>query len=500
MRLNVFGPPGSGKTTLLTRTLTRVARVVGPSRVAAVTYTRAAAQEMRSRVGAALGLPQDPQVLAREMPWIGTIHSIAWRLLGKPPLVGERSLASFAEELGYPSVAVPTDDSPYPLAASGGRNPFLTTLASLSRLRHQMTPPENADQDEDIVNELASVGLDVSSLADAAKRYEEWKRSLDVLDYEDLLIEASRRKLPVQALLLDEAQDNSALLWKVLESWCDRLSLVACFGDPWQAIYTHAGADPNLFLGMAGRRYAIRRSPRLPPADASYAQLVLRNAGWDHPWLNAWEGTGDGQATDGAVFYLARTRAIVERIERNLIQEGEPFLRLGQHRTPLWDSGPAKAYRVATLLLLGEAVDVSDAQYFLMQALGRAALPADYASSRKKVTRQDVERATSTDIARLRQAIKYSDYFSRVEALHGVPSLFSRPRKFVGTIHAAKGREADTVYLNTSWGWIPGRMVTLRASAAIKESCVAYVGVSRHRKALHLVDDARGLEARYPFP
>jgi superfamily I DNA/RNA helicase len=67
----------------------------------------------------------------------------------------------------------------------------------------------------------------------------------------------------------------------------------------------------------------------------------------------------------------------------------------------------------------------------------------------------------------------------------------------VGTIHSAKGREADHVYLDRNWGLLPGRAML---DGDLGEVCVAYVGISRHRCSLTLVDSPGARGINYPFP
>ena len=74
----LYGPPGTGKTRALTDLALRAARAFGPERIAAVTFTRTAASELKERIAAGLGLvlPEAPQprrrYLNQTLPWVGT--------------------------------------------------------------------------------------------------------------------------------------------------------------------------------------------------------------------------------------------------------------------------------------------------------------------------------------------------------------------------------------------------------------------------------------------
>jgi hypothetical protein len=64
--------------------------------------------------------------------------------------------------------------------------------------------------------------------------------------------------------------------------------------------------------------------------------------------------------------------------------------------------------------------------------------------------------------------------------------------------NSAKGREADVVYLARDWGNLPSKNASTPGNPAKIEACTAYVGVTRHRSELHLVD--LGKTMVYPFP
>ena len=84
----VLAGAGTGKTRVLT---TRIAHILAtnsayPSQVLAVTFTNKAAREMKERIGQMVG------GTVEGMPWLGTFHSIATRILRRhAEMVGLRS-------------------------------------------------------------------------------------------------------------------------------------------------------------------------------------------------------------------------------------------------------------------------------------------------------------------------------------------------------------------------------------------------------------------------
>ena len=93
----VQAPAGSGKTTLLTeRFLTLLAEVDEPGQVVAITFTNAAAAEMRNRILDELRAP-DPSPLAQRV--LQHSEALGWKLLDLPAQLRISTIDSFCREL-----------------------------------------------------------------------------------------------------------------------------------------------------------------------------------------------------------------------------------------------------------------------------------------------------------------------------------------------------------------------------------------------------------------
>lgn len=503
--VNLYGPPGTGKTTVLTGIFILAVQSAGPESVAAVTYTRAAAAELRGRAAHALGIRRHEQAA---LPFVGTIHSLCYRLLGGAGgvrLVDEDgAFDAFCRERGIqgagPGALDPESTEAFWFGDDVGA---LQEAEAMRRLlasaRHRLVSLGEAAQDLPL-ERLG--GLSPSRLEWLATQYTAWKQREGRLDFEDLLEEGMRRPLPVAALLIDECQDNSRLMWRVLHAWGSRCPLVLRAGDPWQAIYRFCGADPHLFTSQPGRWLRLGDSHRLSAEAAAYAQRVLASAGWrDERFLGTWSGRG-GVARGDTRLYLARTRHLVRDLEADLLATGEPFLRL-YGRSP-WASRAGDAYRVFTRLLGGGLVPRASVGAAL-SALPAGALPRGARAGwrarggKEGLDLEAVQTELGRSLAQLRDALPHADYFRRVEARYGIRGLMLTPRTLVGTIHSAKGREADEVLVSRSWAWRPSRSL-LSAGGMLSEACVAYVAVTRHRGRLELLPSVPGQGADYPWP
>jgi DNA helicase-2/ATP-dependent DNA helicase PcrA len=247
--LCILAGAGSGKTRVLTRRIAwRVAQGDAlPSHVLALTFTRKAAGELGSRLGA-LGI--------RDRMAAGTFHGVAYAQLRRrwadrderPPAILDskvRILAGLLPRRGGDRAVQPADvagEIEWARARMVGPDGYATAAERAGR-RPPLAPTE---------------------LADVFERYEQAKRKRGVVDFEDLLewcaraMEedaefASASRWRFRHLFVDEFQDVNPAQFRLLTAWLgDRLDLCVV-GDPNQAIYSWNGADPTLLKRFPSR-------------------------------------------------------------------------------------------------------------------------------------------------------------------------------------------------------------------------------------------------------
>ena len=235
--LAILAGAGSGKTRVLTRRIAYRAQseAIDPQRTLAVTFTRKAASELRTRLRE-LGL--------RDAITTGTFHSLAYAQLHerwaekgvRPPTMLDRKYAMIARLLGRRANNSMILDTLHELEWITARN------LSLQRYPHEVdrqdrTPP-----------------LPVADIIDTAKRYADEKRRQRAIDFDDLLllairdIEADPEYASVvrwrhRHLFVDEFQDVNPLQFRLLQAWLGDEPDLCVVGDPNQAIYAWNGAD-----------------------------------------------------------------------------------------------------------------------------------------------------------------------------------------------------------------------------------------------------------------
>jgi DNA helicase-2/ATP-dependent DNA helicase PcrA len=502
---NLYGPPGSGKTRRLTGIADSVVRERGAGALGAVTFTRTAAGELKQRLAPLVGAERHPN-LDLVFPHVGTIHSLCYRLIGRPKVITNRQKAEWAASQG-------DRDSEFRGAERvdwldtydvGGdaleEGDAQAALHIWGAARQQMLALDEAwhrfSRRSPMLPSLERVQRLVQS-------YSGYKREEQVIDFEDMLEEGARERLPVEYLLVDEAQDNSALLWHVIESWRRSVPYVIAAGDPWQAIFLFNGANPSIFRSQPGGWQTIDDSHRLLPESADFALDVLRRGGYgEDSLLGTWKGVGEGYPRDGTSLYLARTGAQVERLAESLIEQGTPFAYLSGRKGPLGAEATA-GWRGAYELLQEGSAPVRGVVAFA-KALQKGTLNRPDEMWLATVAREQPDRRVTVDelpwggsVEFLQRRLKHHPYYQRIVKDYGLGALVMPPAAKIGTIHSAKGREADHVYLVRNWGILPGRAML---DGDQGEVCVAYVGVSRHRVSLTLLDPPGLFGINYPFP
>ncbi len=290
--LLVLAGAGSGKTlTLAARVVQRVLDGADPQRLLLLTFSRRAAQQMQQRAGRllhqALGLRAGQP--APQLPWAGTFHSVAARLLRElAPHIGlapqfsiidrtdaEDQMGLARERLG--------------LAASTQRFPLKATcMAIYSRCVNRQAPLAQV-----LVEDFPWCAGNAAGLKALFAAFVSDKLDQVTLDYDDLLLAWHRlMQQPTLAahlgarfddVLVDEYQDTNRLQADILHALKPDGQGLTVVGDDAQAIYSFRAAEVGNILGFAqrfdppARVVALERNYRSTQAilDAANAVIAL---------------------------------------------------------------------------------------------------------------------------------------------------------------------------------------------------------------------------------
>lgn len=333
----VTGPPGTGKTTYLARQAEVAAGKYGAGNVAIASLTKTAAAEIAGR-----DTPLDPSQ-------IGTLHAHCFRALecdrGDMAETGPsmREFAALHPELADQVDAGPDiDDAPQ----DGG-----TTHSAVMNHRARLTPPEQWTDEERAY----------------ASAWETFKTKTGRRDFTDLVeaAVADPELLPyVKALLLDEAQDFSALELRLALAWSQRTETTVIVGDEDQCLYGFRGSDAGSLSAMdvAGERL-LKQSYRCPRAVRDLALDWIaqipgrRDVRWDptdvqgsvHQAPMALRDTPDMleqiDALDGTTMILTSCGYMLDPLLAALREAGVPFANPHRRKEARWNPTRAVGYR-----------------------------------------------------------------------------------------------------------------------------------------------------------
>lgn len=522
----LVGGAGTGKTTELMRLIETAKNSLGgsPFAVGFTSFTRAARAEAVERAAAAWNVPAE--TLAQD-GWFRTVHSIAYRQLDiKKGEILDDSKASaqwVADALKVNVRTIIDDDSGY--MRYTGEASAAAALNAWEQARSRMEPLEAT------IRRAARLGEMVPSYAVCKQyidRYQAAKRLDHRFDFTDLLARFAgvafapegweetdpEGKLPpgVKAWVMDEQQDASALV----DRCCRRLASgenvkwVFISGDPMQSIFGFGGSDSRFFMSWdVAKERVMPKTWRCPPPVHKLGEACLqrmKRGYWDRKIAPA---DHDGEVVNGGyaetvagslsatepTLIIARCNYIIDTWSAILAKKGVPFAKLkakdhtkvvraanalwqiehGQHCSPE-DFAAAVELLPATGNMVRGAKKMWESDTTLRH--WKVVLPGDLEDAGMKPEFAD----------RLRKG-EWGGLFTggdrwRAAAKKYGPELASKPAIRVGTIHAAKGMEADTVVLSSTVSRRIAEAQGIDQDQHDEERRIEYVGVTRARRRL----------------
>lgn len=265
----VLAGPGSGKTLVITHRIQKlIDQGVSPENILVITFTRAAALEMKTRFETLGG--------GRKLPVsFGTFHSVYFRVLkaayqyDASQIIGDEKRARILSD-----VLADTELS----MAEEGLDFITEVLNEISLVKGDLLDLDHyyaKSCSEELFRQLF-------------RSYEERLRREKVIDFDDMLMlcyELFRERKDILALwqkryryiLVDEFQDINKLQYEILRLLAGGENNLFVVGDDDQAIYKFRGARPEIMLGFERdypgcRRYLLGINYRCP-------EKVIRAAG-----------------------------------------------------------------------------------------------------------------------------------------------------------------------------------------------------------------------------
>jgi DNA helicase-2/ATP-dependent DNA helicase PcrA len=255
--LLVVAGAGTGKTlTLAHRVAQLVLAGVAPTRILLLTFSRRAAREMTRRARRIVGraLADDGRGEDVKLPWAGTFHSVANRLLREyAPNLGLDPGFSVLDR-GDSADLMDVARQDLGLAPRDRRFPRKDTCLSI----YSRTVNARAGLKDCLAEVFPWCEEFEAELRELFRRYVELKQAASVLDYDDLLLWwnalMESRALAASVgerfdhVLVDEYQDTNVLQAEILRRLKPDGSGVTVVGDDAQSIYSFRAAEVENIL------------------------------------------------------------------------------------------------------------------------------------------------------------------------------------------------------------------------------------------------------------
>ena len=319
----VLAGPGSGKTTVL---LCRISRLLErglakPQEILALTFSKAAAEEMKSRfenLNGASGVS------------FGTFHSIFFRILRSRYGWNVEQIFQEEERRNILRNSIEAEKWDIP-----DLEEYISQFFSqLSLMNSELEQP----------NRFTPTGMPVEEFRKLYRAYEGYKERHEKLDFDDMLTQCYqllREDAAVREywqrkykfILVDEFQDVNQAQFACLQILAEKHQNLFVVGDDDQSIYAFRGARPDFLLRFptlypAAKKVTLNTNYRSTERIVNLAERVIGN----NVVRFVKNMKGFGEAGDKVTFFLAEDAAkeaahIAEKIGR-LLDEGMPLTEI----------------------------------------------------------------------------------------------------------------------------------------------------------------------------
>ena len=468
---------GTGKTRRLIEEVSKELETRRPEELAFVTFTRKGAEEGLRRVCSKLMFePED-------LPYFRTLHSLTFHALNLKgtQMFGRLDQRKFNKEFGYnvnrcevdTGKVAPTRDSLYLDFYDMERSGALTS------------------------KQLAEADIEKAYYNQIVRNYEAYKAREEKVDFFDCLIKyvENGEALPVKVAMIDEAQDITALQWKVIDKAFKKAEKIIIAGDSKQSIYAYSGARPD-FLIQLSKQFPVEylsKSYRIPYSVYKLSVAITNFIG-EKTEQKAEPRMENGE---GMIMQLNGLERILNFLDESCIKNDpdktawyilarnncfleEPKKVLEEALIPYWTA--------EGFFMGGEIMKrLKDYENFKMEGYRDPKKKEDF--QRKFGIEDFTQPFTETNLFTEGRKWVYASYIEK----YGLKQLEEmckwNPQVLVSTIHHVKGGEAKNVAIMLD--------TTRKTKGNVFENIdeelrILYVGVTRAKENLFLIDSKNG--------
>jgi len=336
-----------------------------------------------------------------------------------------------------------------------------------------------------------------------------YKEQTGMIEFSDMITKFVKedKRLSLDAVFLDEAQDLSPLQWDMffhIEEQCER-SYIA--GDDDQTIYGFQGADPNIFINLKGTFDNQVYSHRVPRKIHAKALEILKqiNKRLDKPWeARDEEGTykencllTDFNFRNDEWMILAQTNAQLKEPAQFL---NDLNLRYKGGQNELLPADLLRAYRIWTRLNDGASISGEEAQHVIKNFLRKKQVKHGFGEGKLldkvfTVTLEELQKDHGLLVVgsweHLHMSEEQKNYIKLL--LKSGDNLTTDSKVELSTIHGAKGRECRNVILYIDFGSEDENDFLAREADKDSDKIhrLFFVGVTRAKQNLYIMESTQ---------
>lgn len=542
-----FGIPGSGKTEkLLSLIENEVEHGTPIFDICYVTFSRSASLDAQRRIKNRFEEKQD-------LHYFSTIHGVCRRLLAednpewdiKKEKAGKKKNEDTSMEnrlrlensqtrhdflelygLDYPITTWADDDIPETtlMAEDAIQQTDEEKLFTVMNYCKQRCIPI----DDWWTSEIQFKTLDTDLVIPICEDWEIYKKEHNIVDFTDMLLHAKKEKLypPVSLLVVDEFQDLTPLTYNIIMGWKKHIKTQKVGGDDDQTLYTWAGANPSFLLNLPAEEHILSTSHRVPIEILEQARSLIETI--DNRRYKEYNSTHLGGEfiylpsariqdiiphiePNKNIFFLFRTNYLAYLFHQNLIRNGIPFSMIRKKK-----DGKIPNIWTAKLTELRDAViklqngqPLKHIEVYRLKEILPSCSPGKldgyvYYGKKTWFEKQKQDLWGKEELLR-KLFVKIPAWNSkliltnirndtqRTAYLHNIGNNNQHLSPWdikIGTIHSAKGLEADIVFLfNNHTSRIEQAILNEGQSFIDAEKRVYYVGMTRAKEKLVIADN-----------
>lgn len=458
----ILGPPGSGKTTTLLNYLKEHIKTTDINKIAYVSFTKAAINEVQIRVG------------RKDLPYFRTLHSTCFRLLAlnRNQMVNNHYQDIFnraMEQKGYYIDFELTEN---------------INERNLPLYMYHLAVNKCQSLEEIHYKNEYDFDLTLDTLQKIIYLYKDFKGYYRIFDFNDLLayviLQGYTLHNTIDTVFLDEAQDFTPLQWQVFWQLFGKCKNIYICGDDDQSIFEWSGVDISKFTHVQHDiKQTLDITHRLPKNILQFSKKIITKIPDNQRYTKKIETKKPKGilktihhindldfSNNESWLFLVRNIYLAQHWQTYLMEYGLPFLYFGKRSIEKNDYNLIRMWE--TIRKNPTLLDPQN-KHLLSEYISEFDIKKEWYFAFNKMD------------------INTANYYRA--CLRNRQSL-SQFKIEVTTIHRVKGREADNVVILPDFS-------RKTENNLEKEHRVFYVAVTRAKKNLYLMEPQTNLYYEY---